>query len=178
MHPFRLEASPGPNANWSQPLSMSLWIRIYWYDKDFPCSDFKVFVIISFKWTLAFKVHIHRNLVVSYDKSFSNCSLEKTPLARVIQCLLKGDNMVMRAYTVYATSTLTNDSSLLTNNELESQSSLRCPPTCDEQHVASNSNSNWAYIILFFNLLTHMCTHVSILRIDTPYTPGQNSSVK
>ena len=40
---------------------------------------------------------------------------------------------------------------------LESQSWLRCPPTCVGQGSAPNSNLSGASLILYLNLLTHMC---------------------
>ena len=40
---------------------------------------------------------------------------------------------------------------------LESQSWLRCPPTCVGQGVAPNSNLPGASLILYLNLLTHTC---------------------
>ena len=40
---------------------------------------------------------------------------------------------------------------------LESQSWLICPPTCVGQGVAPNSNLPGASLILYLNLLTHIC---------------------
>jgi len=46
---------------------------------------------------------------------------------------------------------------MLKGDLLESQSWLRCSPTCAGQDVAPNSNLAGATLILYLNLLTHIC---------------------
>ena len=46
---------------------------------------------------------------------------------------------------------------MLKGELLESQSWLRCPPTCAGQDVTPNSNLAGAVLILYLNLLTHNC---------------------
>ena len=46
---------------------------------------------------------------------------------------------------------------MLKGDELEPKSWLRCPLTCARQDATSNSNLTRAKLILFLNLLTHMC---------------------
>ena len=46
---------------------------------------------------------------------------------------------------------------MLKGKLLESQSWLKCPPTCAGQDVTPNSNLAGALLILYLNLLTHNC---------------------